>query len=102
MSPPDAERGAAQPLVQSNRHQARRLPESTAPACTCALTGQEWRISWRRIGWSVTTATKSRVFQRRHDANAFHRRLISDDRPDLSRAVVTVDRRDVGAWDRIR
>lgn len=59
----------------------------------------EWRVRWRRTGWSTNSHTKSRAFTRRSDAEAFVAKLRSDGRPDLSRVeYVQLDERVVGAW----
>jgi hypothetical protein len=63
----------------------------------------EWRVTYRRSTWGETTSNQVRMFQRRHAARAFVRRLRSDDRPDLGAIVVLeVHRREVGEWTPLR
>jgi hypothetical protein len=60
----------------------------------------EWRVEWRRAAWSTATGTPSRRFARRHDLDRFiARRLLADDRPDLSPlSLLRVSWRHVGEW----
>ncbi|MGI5182242.1 hypothetical protein ACQEVZ_38710 [Dactylosporangium sp. CA-152071] len=60
----------------------------------------EYRVQWRRVDWSPSSATKTRTFARERDARAFADRLGDHRRAGLSPAVVTVSHRPVGAWTR--
>jgi hypothetical protein len=60
----------------------------------------EFRITWRREGWSVNSASKSKRYTSGHYALEFARRLSEVD--DLhGEAFVTVERREVlaGPWE---
>lgn len=61
----------------------------------CPLSPFEaYRVSYRRIGWSFTTKTKTRTFPTLRTARAFVRKLRGKERPDLSPlCFVTIERR---------
>lgn len=44
----------------------------------------EYRVTWRRRGWDASTSDQVRIFQRRHAADAFVRKLRGNGRPDLA------------------
>lgn len=79
---------------ESGDHFDRGQAADGAPRTRC-----EYRVSWRRHGWSSSTGTKTRTFSRRADADAFMDKLTGDGRPDLAPiAVVRLDVRRVGGW----
>lgn len=58
---------------------------------------REYRVAWRREGWSATTSTKSRIFTRLRDARHFADRMAG--RTDLPPLIfLRVDERPVGEW----
>jgi hypothetical protein len=62
------------------------------------MTRYAWRITWHRTSWSGYA--KSRIFERRTDADAFLTRLTADNRPDLSPLDrLEFHRRPVGGWE---
>lgn len=64
------------------------------------MSDREWRVKWRREGWSESSETKTRIFQRPQDVRRFEERLASTD-PEwahLGAATFTVEWRRVGEW----
>jgi hypothetical protein len=63
------------------------------------LAGVEWRVQWRRAGWSAATRTKQRTFRRRGDLDRFVATLLEGDRPEWSPVTrLRVSWRRVGEW----
>lgn len=63
-----------------------------------SVAGVEYRVQWRRVDWSPTSETKTRRFSRELDARRFVAKLADHRARNLSRAIVTVSCRPVGAW----
>jgi len=63
----------------------------------------EWRVSWRRVGWSSGSSNKARRFLSRHRAIRFIARLRDVDKLH-SRALITLEQREAhyGAWELVR
>jgi hypothetical protein len=60
------------------------------------MTGREWRIVWRRVGWK---GMQSRTYSTERHARALFDKLNSGGRPDLEPVVeLYVDVRPVGRW----
>ena len=59
--------------------------------------GREYRVVWRRGNWAATTSSKTRLFNRHADAQAFVGRLAIG-RRGLASAEITVSWRPVGRW----
>lgn len=72
--------------------------DANITAATSVRHDVEYRVQWRRVGWSVSTQTKSRTFAYERDARAFVAKLRNHAESGLSPAVVRVSWRPVGDW----
>lgn len=63
------------------------------------MSNAEYSVRWRRVSWAPTTQRHTRNFARRTDFDRFVAKLLSDDRPDLSRVELETYWRFVGPWE---